>query len=107
MFRVHLSQQVQILQKEYPGRIQQEHVEEVKLDHFYEGLSPECWQMLAHKVNGENPVTFPELLLTAWKLGKMGRSKRPPAPENPYYWEFKCNSFSLTSESISIQEIEG
>ena len=28
--RVHLSQQVQILQMEYPGRIQQEYVEEVK-----------------------------------------------------------------------------
>ena len=40
-FGVHLSQQVQILQMEYPSRIQQEHVEEVKQDHFYEGLSPE------------------------------------------------------------------
>ena len=29
-FRVCLSQQVQILQSEYPGRIQQEHVEEMK-----------------------------------------------------------------------------
>ena len=29
-FRVHLSQQVQILQSEYPVRIQQEHVEEMK-----------------------------------------------------------------------------
>ena len=40
-FRVCLSQQVQILQMEYPSRIQQEHVEEVKWDCFYEGLSPE------------------------------------------------------------------
>ena len=39
-FRVCLSQQVQILQMEYPGRIQQEHVEEAKQDQFYEGLSP-------------------------------------------------------------------
>ena len=29
-FGVHLSQQVQILQLEYPGRIQQEHTEEMK-----------------------------------------------------------------------------
>ena len=29
MFRVQLSQQVQILQSEYPGRIQQEHIEEM------------------------------------------------------------------------------
>ena len=39
-FGVHLSQQVHILQLEYPGRIQQEHVEEMKEDHFYEGLNP-------------------------------------------------------------------
>ena len=40
VFGVHLSQQVQILQLEYPGRIQQEHVEEMKCNHFYEGLNP-------------------------------------------------------------------
>ena len=67
-FGVHLSQQVQILQIEYPSRIQQEHVEEVKWDHFYKGLSPEYQWMLAHKVNGENPVTYSKLLLTDWKL---------------------------------------
>ena len=33
-FRVCLSQQVWILQSEYPGRIQQEHIEEMKQDHF-------------------------------------------------------------------------
>ena len=32
-FGVHLSQQVQILHLEYPGRIQPEHVEEMKQDH--------------------------------------------------------------------------
>ena len=37
---VHLSQQVQILQLEYLGRIQQQHVEEIKWDHIYEGLNP-------------------------------------------------------------------
>ena len=40
-FSVHLSQQVQILQSEYPGRIQPEHVEEMKCDHFYVSLNPE------------------------------------------------------------------
>ena len=39
-FGVCLSQQVQILQSEYLGRIQQEHIEEMKWDHFYEGLNP-------------------------------------------------------------------
>ena len=67
-FGVHLSQQVQILQMEYPSRIQQEHVEEVKRDCFYKGLSPVYWWMMAHKVNGENPVTYSKLLLAAQKL---------------------------------------
>ena len=67
-FGVHLCQQVQILQMEYPGRIKQEHVDELKWDHFYKSLSPEYWQMLAHKVDGENPVTYSKLLLTAQRL---------------------------------------
>ena len=41
-FRVCLSQKVKILQMEYPSRIQQEHVEEVKWDCFYEGLIHKC-----------------------------------------------------------------
>ena len=74
-FRVHLSQQVQILQMEYPSRIQQEHVEEMKWDHFYEGLSPEYQQMLAHKFDGGNPVAYSELLLAAQKLKRQTESR--------------------------------
>ena len=106
-FGVHLSQQVQILQMEYPSRIQQQHVEEVKQDHFYKGLSPEYQQILAHKVNGENPVTYSELLLTAQKWERHVETRDPLLPKNPYYWEFKHNSFSLTRKSISIQEVIG
>ena len=62
-FGVHLSQEVQILQSEYPGRIWPEHVEEMKCDHFYEGLSPKYRSMLAHKVDGENPAGYSDLLL--------------------------------------------
>ena len=40
---VHLLQQIQILQLGYPGRIQPEHMEEMKCNHFYEGLNPEYW----------------------------------------------------------------
>ena len=39
-FGVCMSQQVQILQLEYLGRIQQDHIEEMKQDGFYEGLNP-------------------------------------------------------------------
>ena len=82
-FGVCLSQQVQILQTEYPSRIQLEHVEEVKQDYFYEGFSPEYWQMLAHKVDGENPVTYSELFLVAWKLERWVEARDPLLPKNP------------------------
>ena len=81
-FGVHLSQQIQILQMEYPSRIQQDKVGEVKQDHFYEGLNPKYWQMLAHKVNGENPVTYSKLLLAAWKL-KGGQKPETPCSPKP------------------------
>ena len=41
--RVCLLQQVQIVQLEYPGRIQLEHIEEMKHDHYHEGLNLEYW----------------------------------------------------------------
>ena len=80
-FRVCLSQQVQILQTEYPSRIQQEHVEEIKWDCFNEGLSHEYWQMLTHKVNGENAVTYSKLLLAAQKLERWAETQDPPPPK--------------------------
>ena len=42
-FGVCLLQQIQILQSEYLGRVQPEHLEEMKHNHFYEGLNPEYW----------------------------------------------------------------
>ena len=78
-----LSQQVQILQMEYPSRIQQEYVEEVKWDCFYKGLSPEYQQMLAHKANGENPVTYSKLLLTAQKLERWVEARDPLLLKTP------------------------
>ena len=38
-FGMHLSQQVHILLSECLGRIQQEHIQEMKQDHFCEGLN--------------------------------------------------------------------
>ena len=62
-YSVHLSQQIQILQLNYPGRIWPEHVEEMKHACFYEGLNPKYWQMLTHKVDGKNPAGYSDLLL--------------------------------------------
>ena len=82
-FQVHLSQQIQILQMKYPSRIQWEHVEKVKQDCFYKDLSPEYQQILAHKVNGENPVIYSKLLLTAQKLERWVEVRDPLLPKTP------------------------
>ena len=66
---------------EYAGQIQQEHVEEVKWDPFYKGLSPKYLQMLAHKVNGENPVTYSELLPAAQKVERQVEARDPLVPK--------------------------
>ena len=79
-FRVHQSYQVQILQMENPSRI---HVEGVKQDCFYEDLSPEYWWMLAHKVNGENSVTYSKLLLTAWMSERWAEVRDALLPKTP------------------------
>ena len=75
-FGVCLSQ-VQILQMKYPSRIQQEHVEEVKQDQFYDGLNPKYKWKLDDRVNGENNVTYSELLLAGWKLERWAEFKDP------------------------------
>ena len=67
-FRMCLSQQVQILQSEYPVRILPEHEEEMKQDHFYEGLNSKYQQKLAHKVDGKTLAGYSDLLLAMRKL---------------------------------------
>ena len=62
-FGVCLCQQVQTLQLEYLGRIQPKQLEEMKHDCFYKGLSPKYQWILAHKVDGENPAGYSDLLL--------------------------------------------
>ena len=75
VFGVCMLQQVQMLQSEYSGRIQQEHVEEMTQDHFYEGLNPQYWHMLTHKVDGEHPASYSDLLLAAHKLERQAKAR--------------------------------
>ena len=80
-FGMHLSEQVQIHQLEYPGRIQPEHMEEMKQDHFYEGLSPKYRQMLAHKVYGKSSAGYSDLLLAVQKLERSMEARDPLPPK--------------------------
>ena len=76
-FSVYLLQQAQILQSEYPGRIQQEHMEEMKWNHFYKGLNPTYWHMLAHKVYGKHPASYSNFLLAVQKLERQTEPRDP------------------------------
>ena len=76
-FRLCLSQQVQILQSEYLARIQPEHMEEMKCDCFCEGLNPNYQQMLAHKMDGEHPTGYSDLLLVAQMLERWAEARDP------------------------------
>ena len=76
-FGVCLSQQAQILQSEYLGRIQAEHIEEMKCHHFYKGLNPKYQWMLAHKVDGEHPASYSNLLLVAQNLERSAEARGP------------------------------
>ena len=81
-FGVCLSQQVQILLSGYLGRIQQEHVKELKWDHFYEGLNPDYQCMLAHNVDGKHPTSYSNLLLVAWRLERQTEARDPLLPKD-------------------------
>ena len=37
--------------------------------------------MLAHKVDGENPVTYSKLILAAWKLERWAEARDPLLPK--------------------------
>ena len=76
-----LSQQVHILQSEYPGRIQQECIEEMKGDHSYEGLNPKYQWMLAHKVDDGHPTGYSHLLLADRKLERRAEARDPLLPK--------------------------
>ena len=81
VFRVHLSQQVQILQSKYLGTIQQEHGDEMKQIHFYDGLNLKYQHMLAHKVDGKHPTSYSDLPLAAHKLERWPEARDPLLPK--------------------------
>ena len=80
-FRVHFLQQVEIFQSEYPRRIQLEHLEEMKCDHFYEDFNPEYRWMLVHKVDGNHPASYSNLLLAKQKLERLAEARDPLPPK--------------------------
>ena len=106
-FGVHLSQQVQILQSEYPLRIQPEYVEQMKWDCFYEGLNPEYRQMLAHKVDGKNPAGYSDLLLAMWKLERRAEAMDPLPPKDNCDQFIEHDMFSDLREPFPLTQAAG
>ena len=122
-YGVHLSQQVKILQLEYPGRIQPAHVEEMKHDCLYGGLNPNYQWMLAHKVDGENPAGYSDLLLVTHKLERKAEARSPLSPKkavtngsNAIHSQTPRNLFpshklegnhTFTTQAVTIWNTEG
>ena len=92
---------------EYPDTIQQEHVEEVKWDHFYEGLSPEYQWMLAHKVNGENPALYLKLLLAAWKLERWAEARDTLLQKKPTTGSLNITCFHSQWNLFPSRKLKG
>ena len=63
--------------------------------------------MLAHKVDGENPVTYSEFLLAAWKLERWAEARDPVPPETNNIKGSNITHSHSQGKSISILEIEG
>ena len=101
-FEVHLSQQVQILQLECLERILLEHVEKIKWDHFYEGFNSEYRQMLAPKVDGENPAWLLQPISSYEEAGKDDRGQGPTAPKDSSDQCVECDMFSDHRESLPL-----
>ena len=49
----------------------------MKCNHFYEGLYPKYWQIMAHKMDGKHPASYSDLLLTAGKLERLAQARNP------------------------------
>ena len=56
-------------------------MEELKWDHFYKGLNPEYQHMLAHKVSGEHPASYSDLLLVVHKLERWAEARDALLPK--------------------------
>ena len=79
-FGVHRSQQVQKLQSEYPGRIWPKCGGDEAWPLLW-GLKPKYQCMLAHKVDGENPAGYSNLLLATQKLERRAGARDPLSPK--------------------------
>ena len=64
-------------------------MEEIKHDCLYEDLNPKYWQVLVHKVDGENwPAP------NCMKTGKKGRAQGHSSPKDSCNQWIECNTFS-------------
>ena len=81
-FGMHLTQQFQKIQSEYPGRIPAGACGGDEVGSLPWGaLNPENRQMLAHKVDGKNPAVYSDLLLAMRKLERMTEARDPLPPK--------------------------
>ena len=106
-FGVCLSQQVQILQSEYPGRILPEHMEEMKCDKFCEGLHSKYRWMLAHKVDGKNPAGYSNLLQAAWQLERRADTRDPLPPKTAVTSGLNVTCLQTPGNLLPLHKLKG
>ena len=92
---------------EYLGRIQQEHVEEMKWDCIYKGPNPEYQQMFAYKVDGEHPTGYSDLLLAALKLERWAEARDPLLPKVTTTGELNLTYSQTKGNFFPSQKLKG
>ena len=97
-FRVHMSQQVQILQLDYLGNVQQGHIEEMKWKY---------WGMLAHNIDGEHPTRYSDLLLAAQKLERCVEARDPLLPKTTTTEGLNVTHFQTSGNLFPSQKLKG
>ena len=63
--------------------------------------------MLAHKVDGEHPARYSDLLLAAQKLERLAEARDLLLLKVTSMEGIECDSFSYIRELVSILEVEG
>ena len=75
--------------------------------YFYEGLNPKYRWMLAHKVDGEHPTGYSDLLLVAQKLERWAESRDPLLPKTATAGRLNITHSQTRGNLFPSQKLKG
>ena len=76
-------------------------MEEMKRDHFYKGLNPKYWHMLAHKVDGKCPKLLQPASCSP-EVGKQAEARDPLLWKATITRGIKCYLATDIEEFVSL-----